>query len=120
LQGALEHLDNARTLNPLSAEADLAAGTISLRADDLVAAKRYFNEALDRAPRSDFALLQLGLLAAEEKRLDDAEAFLKRSRTESPRDEIVLETLADLRAGRGVNAAEVNQRILERARSRRR
>ena len=74
IQGAFDHLDNARGLNPLATEPDLAAGTISLRIDDLAAARRYFEDVLERQPRSEFALLQLGLLAAEAQRLDEAEA----------------------------------------------
>ena len=120
IQGAFTHLDNARRLNPLATEPDLAAGTIALRTDDLVAAKGYFEDVLDRQPRSEFALLQLGLLAAEEQRYDEAEALIERSRRESPRDDIITGALEDLRAGRRVNAAQVNRRILERARARRR
>ena len=65
-------LDRARTLNPLSARADLVAGAIAMREEDYPRAEEAFGRALDRHPDSWYAELELGVIAALEGRRDEA------------------------------------------------
>jgi hypothetical protein len=118
LGGAYDRLDRARALNPLSAQPDLVAGTIALRAEDQAEAERRFRAALERQPRIGYALMELGVIAAERKQLSRARRLLRQAIRESPRNDIARDILAAVRRGRSVSTAEVNEKILEGARSR--
>jgi tetratricopeptide (TPR) repeat protein len=114
--GALERLDRAERLNPLSPRAQLTSATISLRLGNETAAARFFSEALEREPRNIYATFELGLIAAEQRRTDPAQRYLRRALRLSPRDAFTPEVLAAVRAGHRVRADEVNRRLLTRAR----
>lgn len=116
--GALERLDRARALNPLSPKADLVAGTIALRLGRLNEADMRFRRAHAREPVDAYALLELGLIAAERDDRGRATAMLVRAVRLSPRDEIVRGTLRGVRNGRYVTTAQVNRLLLKRARGR--
>lgn len=118
LGGAYARLDRARQLNPLSPQPDLIAGTIALRAEDQGEARRRFRAALERQPRIAYALLELGVIAAEQGRRREATRFLSQALRQSPRDEVTRDILRDVREGRSVSSAEVNEQILAGARSR--
>ena len=70
----------------MSAQADLSAGTIALRLGRLDQAERAFRSARDREPENAYALLELGLIAAERDDRAEATALLRRvTRAESAR-----------------------------------
>ena len=116
--GAYARLDRARQLNPLSPEPDLIAGTIALRAEDQAEARRRFRAALERQPRIAYALLELGVIAAEQGQRRAAARLISQALRESPRHDVARDILRDVRRGRSVSSAEVNEQILEGARSR--
>ena len=113
---AFKRLDRARALNPLSAQPDLSAGTIALRLGRLDQAERAFRSARDREPANAYALLELGLIAAERDDRDRATALLSRVTRLNPRDEIARQALRDVRRGRYITTAKINELLLERAR----
>ena len=114
-EAAFTRLDRARRLNPASAQPDLAAGTIALRLGRLDQAERAFSRARDREPDNAYALLELGLIAAERDDRARATALLRRVTVLHPRDDIPAQALRDVRAGRYVTTARVNQLLLRRA-----
>jgi hypothetical protein len=116
---ALHRLDTAAEMNPLSPRASLTGGTIAVRIDALDQAETRFRAALEREPGNTYALLELGLIASERGRPAAAERFLERALSLAPRDEIVEDALADVRAGRRLVAGEINSRIADRANARR-
>lgn len=112
---AFDRLERAASLNPLSARPDLTAATIALRLDRVELAEREFREALEREPRNVYALLELGVIAAANGRSEEGARLVARAAALSPNDEIVADALAELRAGRVVDLAQLNERILNRA-----
>jgi hypothetical protein len=116
--GALRLLDDAASLNPLSARPGLTAGTIALRVEDFGRAEQEFEEALAREPKSSYALLELGLIASVHGERRRAVDLLERAVALSPRDRVARAALRAARRGRRLDPAAVNQRILERARER--
>jgi tetratricopeptide (TPR) repeat protein len=114
-EAAFTRLDRARRLNPASARPDLAAGTIALRLGRLDQAESAFGRARDREPDNAYALLELGLIAAERDDRARAIALLRRVTVLHPRDDIPAQTLREVRAGRYVTTARVNQLLLRRA-----
>ena len=115
-EGAFKRLDRARKLNPASAQADLSAGTIALRLGRLDQAERSFRRARDREPQNAYALLELGLIAAERDDRAEAIALLERVTRLNPRDDIAAQALRDVRQGRYITTARINQLLLKRAR----
>ncbi len=114
-EAAFTRLDRARQLNPLSAQPDLAAGTIALRLGRLDQAETAFSRARRREPQNAYALLELGLIAAERDDRARATALLRRVTVLHPRDEVPAQVLRDVRAGRYVTTARVNELLLRRA-----
>ena len=117
-EGAFKRLDRARTLNPATAQADLAAGTIALRLGRLDQAERAFRRARDREPNNAYALMELGLIAAERDDRAEARALLRRVTELNPRDQIAAQALRDVQRGRYITTARINQLLLDRARGR--
>jgi tetratricopeptide (TPR) repeat protein len=113
---AFKRLDRARKLNPASAQADLSAGTIALRLGRIDQAERYFRDARSREPDNAYALLELGLIAAERDDRAEAIALLERVTRLNPRDDIAARALRDVRQGRYITTARINQLLLRRAR----
>jgi O-antigen ligase len=116
--GAFEHLDRAADLNPLSPRAQLTEATIALRLGRRGRAESAFLAALEREPDNGYALLELGMIAAERGQRPRARRLLELAHSRSPRDRLVSEVLADVRRGRRVNVDQVNRKILQRARYR--
>jgi O-Antigen ligase/Tetratricopeptide repeat len=116
-EAAFDQLDTAASLNPLSNVPQLTAASIALEIGDVPRARAEFAEALEHDPESAYALLELGAIAAERGERADALALLRRALALTPRDEILRQTLRDVRAGRGVSVDALNEQIRERARS---
>jgi O-antigen ligase len=111
---AFDRLGSAEDLNPLSNEAQLTAATIALSLGETTRARTEFAKALERDAETAYALLELGLIAAEEGRRTRAEELLSRAVRLTPRDAVARQTLRAVQRGRDISAAEVNRRILRR------
>lgn len=116
-QAAFDQLDTAASLNPLSNVPQLTAASIALEIDDVPLARAEFAEALEHDPETAYALMELGAIAAERGEGPQAIRLLRRALALTPRDEILRQTLRDVRAGRGVSVEALNAQIRERARS---
>ena len=108
-------LDTAASLNPLSAQPKLIAGSIAQRLGQDERAIRYFREALDRDPGDIYSHLELGTLLAQGGRRAEATALLRRAVALDPRDEVLTTVLRRVRRGRPVNITAVNQQLAERS-----
>ena len=115
LAAAYARLDRAAGLDPLSDRPLLVEGSIAGRAGDLDRARRAFLSALERVPRNSYANLQLGAIAAEQGRRDDALARLRRASALAPRDPVIAAALGRVEAGRELTVALVNAALLGRA-----
>jgi hypothetical protein len=112
---AFQRLDRASDLNPLSDRAAVVAGSIALRLNDLVLARTWFEKALARDERNSYAILELGAIAADQGRHEDARQLLERAAALSPLDTVIAATLHKVKTGRRVDIAAVNRDILDRA-----
>jgi Flp pilus assembly protein TadD len=115
---AFRRLDRAADLNPLDATPPLTSGTIALLENRPSIAEREFAEALDREPRSDYALLELGALASARGDAAQGRRLVGRAAELSPRDRQIALVLRQVEQGRKVDLAAVNGSILRRARAR--
>jgi O-antigen ligase len=115
--GALDDLDRAASLNPLSDVPDATAATIQLRLRRVDDARRRFAEVLERDPRNAYAALELGLIAASEGQRREAIRLLRLSLAQNPNDALVRGVLEDVRAGDEVSPFAVNAEIADEARS---
>jgi Flp pilus assembly protein TadD len=114
-EAAFRRLDRAHDLNPLSARPSLTAATIALRLDRPRLAERWFEEALEREPNNEYALLELGAMASVRGDRRTALRLLGRAHALSPRDDEIAAALRRVRRGRLINLQLLNQRILESA-----
>jgi O-Antigen ligase/Tetratricopeptide repeat len=117
-QAAFDQLDTAASLNPLSNVPQLTAASIALEIDDIPRARAEFAEALEHDPETAYALLELGVIAAERGEGPEALRLLRRALALTPRDEILRETIRDVRTGRPVSVQALNERSRARAGSR--
>jgi tetratricopeptide (TPR) repeat protein len=109
---AYQRLDQAATLNPLSDEPYLVAGSIALRYGDLARADREFSRALERSPSDAYATLERGAIASSRGERAAALVLLERAVLLNPRDALTRQALATARAGRRVDIVEMNRAIL--------
>jgi Tfp pilus assembly protein PilF len=107
---AREELDRAASLDPLSPEPHLRAGTILVAARRPAAARGEFRRAID-VEDNWYAHLELALLAAEAERRRAALAELARARALDRHDPLLGEALARIRSGRRIDAAAFNSEI---------
>jgi O-antigen ligase len=112
---AYSRLDDAARLNPLSDEADLLAGSIAVRYNELARAQRAFSAALGRSPRDAYATLELGAIASARGERATALELLERAATLNPRDTLTQQALRVVRRGRRVSIAGLNRVILYKA-----
>lgn len=92
---ALDALDAAAGLNPLSATPMLAAGVGCVERGDVACARERFAAAAERAPADWFAALELGLLAREDGDRAAATLWLERAARLNPREPLVREALGE-------------------------
>jgi tetratricopeptide (TPR) repeat protein len=120
---ALERLDRARSLNPLSATPDVAAGSISLQLDRFDQAESHFRSAVERNPGDSHSYLRLGAIVFNDGRRsddgvrrDEGLRHLRQAVRLDRRDEIIRRTLARARRGREIDIRAMNQAIADRYR----
>jgi O-antigen ligase len=111
-QTAYARLNDAASLNPLSDEPYLVAGSIALRFGDLARADHEFALALERSPGDAYATLERGAIASTEGNRREALALLERAARLNPRDPLTQQALQLAREGKQVNVDELNRSIL--------
>jgi O-antigen ligase len=114
-QSAYARLRDAASLDPLSDEADLVAGSIALRYGELARADRQFSLALERTPGDAYATLERGAIASARGERAAALTLLERAVRLSPREALARQALELVRAGRRVDIQELNRSILLKA-----
>jgi hypothetical protein len=112
---AYARLNDAASLNPLSDEAYLVAGSIASRFGDIARAEHDFSLALQRVPGDAYATLELGAIASEAGDRARALALLERARRLNPRDPLAREALQTVRSGKRVSVDALNRSILLKA-----
>ncbi len=115
-QKAYARLRDAARLNPLSDEADLVAGGIALRFNDLARADHEFALALGRSPDDAYAVLERGAIASTRGDRKEALLLLERAARLNPRDPLTRQALLLARAGQVVSVQELNRAILDTGR----
>ena len=116
-QLAFDRLERAESLNPLSAKAQLTAGTIAARLGRRDDAERWFKAALRREPDNAYTLLELGAIEGELGRLARSEALLARAAEANPRDAVTLRALRAVRRGSPLTLRQINDAIRRRTAS---
>ena len=111
-QTAYARLNDAASLNPLSDEPYLVAGSIALRFGDLARADHEFALALERSPGDAYATLERGAIASTEGNRRRALVLLERAARLNPRDPLTRQALQLAREGKRVNVDELNRSIL--------
>jgi tetratricopeptide (TPR) repeat protein len=113
--GAYSRLAQAASLDPLSEEPYLIAGSIALRLGQFDRADREFAKALGRVPDDAYATLERGAIASTRGRPAEARRLLERAVRLNPRDPLTREALSLVRSGRAVSVQALNRLILLKA-----
>jgi hypothetical protein len=111
---AFDRLDRARSLNFLSANADLVEGEIASRLDQPDRMRSAFNRALERDSRNWYATLELAALDALEGDRAASLERLERVAELNPRETLTDEVRRGLLKNRPVTLAELDDTFLER------
>ncbi len=114
-RAALETFERARTLAPTNAMNLVNIGTTYLMAGDRGRAQQAFLAALDLAPVLARAHNSLGVIAAQEGRLEEAVARWRQALAADPRDSQTLFNLATTlrRQGRDAEARALFERYVK-------
>jgi O-antigen ligase/polysaccharide polymerase Wzy-like membrane protein len=113
-RAAYDRLDTAARLNPLSDEPKVLEGAIASRLNDHARMQSAFAAALRRDPRDWYAHLELAVVASEEGRRSAALRELEAARSLDPLEPVIGDVESDVRAGRPVSAARLDQIFLAR------
>jgi hypothetical protein len=114
LAGAYGRLQDAASLNRLSDEPYVVAGTIAERRRDWPEVERQFARALARNPQNWYSHLELGLALSMRGDWAGAIAQLEQAQALDPREELVASTLATLRARDHVDITALDREFLIR------
>jgi hypothetical protein len=117
-QRAFAELDRARSLNPLSTRADILAGAIASRVNDLPRMRLAFSRALARDPRLWYAHFELGLAEAALGHRAVALRELRQAARLNPSEHVITEVTRQVAGGRRVDRGRVDRLFAERVRSR--
>jgi tetratricopeptide (TPR) repeat protein len=112
---AYARLNEAASLNPLSNEPYVVAGSIALREGELARADHEFALALQRVPGDAYATLERGAIASMRGERAAALALLGRAVQLDPRDLLARQALLLVRRGERVDVTELNRSILREA-----
>jgi O-Antigen ligase len=113
-QGAYDRLDRARDLNPLSEDADLLNGAIAGRLGDRERMRAAYTMALDRNPRSWYALFELGALDAVEGDRSAAVARLTEAQQLNPSEPLIPRVLRGAKSGTPASLRSIDRRFIAR------
>jgi O-antigen ligase len=112
---AYADLNDAARLDPLSAEADLVAGSIALRFGDLARADDEFSRALARDRGDAYATLERGAIASARGERPTALRMLQQAVKLDPHYDLLRELVAIVRSGRRVDIGELDRSIFAKA-----
>jgi tetratricopeptide (TPR) repeat protein len=112
-QAALDHLDRAASLNPLSPVPDKAAGIIELRRGRYADADRKLRAAFERDPGDSGLHLLLGVLASQAGRQREGVRLIREAVRMAPLDEVAQESLDRAEFGDRLDPLEVDRAIQE-------
>ena len=115
---AFDRLERARSLNPLSDEPDVIAGTIAMRMGDDDRIRSSFNDALERAGGNWYPRLILGALDAIDGNRAAALAELRRAQRLAPGDPLINRVLRRARSGDPVELRVIDRSLRNRICSR--
>lgn len=108
---AIDKLDRAASLDPLSTLADETAAIVLRQQGHLAASERRFRQILDRDPRNPFVTMQLALLAALDHRQREAVGLIRRAHALNPRDRVTRFVQRSLEAGHALDPSRVDRMI---------
>lgn len=109
---ALDDLDSAVDIDPLSSGASLSQGVVALRAGRPALAEQAFAEAARRDDRGWFARLELALLAARRGDRARAIALLDEARRLNPRDPLLALARVSVLSGRPLDPLDAAGRAV--------
>jgi tetratricopeptide (TPR) repeat protein len=89
-----------------------------VRLGRLAVARDHFELALERDPTVGYARLELGAIASEQGRRDEALRQLRRAVALNPRYSVSRQALQAVRRGQRISAVEINRRIVRATRAR--
>ena len=110
-QEGLDHVDRARTLNPLSAEPDLVGALIAAERGDVGRQRALLLRALERNPHDWYPYVELGLVDARRGRRAAALSWLARAQALNPFEGAIRFSIARVRQGRTPSREEMNDRF---------
>ena len=113
---AFDKLDRARSLNPLSATPDVAAGSIAIEVDRPGEAEARFRSALDRNPGDAHSQMRYGALVFNAGRREEGVGHLREAVRLNGQDPIVRRALRRAKRGREIDIKAMNESIAERYR----
>ena len=108
---ALDQLERAADLDPLSDEPLVAKGVIEQRLGRPASAIAPLERAIERRPGNWFSHLELGLAQAESGQMHAALANLSEATRLNPRQPLARATYRKVRAGRKINAVAVERSL---------
>lgn len=113
-EAAASHLATARDLNPLTARADLVAGTIAVRSDDEKGAEAAFTRAAEREPTNWYARLELGAIDVLAGDRESGMAHLRQAETLNPGEPLIAVALRRARNAKPLTPQQIDRALIER------
>jgi hypothetical protein len=113
--GALDRLDRARALNPLSDEPDVIASVIASLVGDHQRQEEALRRALERNPANWYPMVELAALESRRSRPRVALAWLRRAETLNPREPSIAVVRQAVDAGKAVTSAELRAMYVDQA-----
>ena len=114
LPAAYADLRQASSLNRLSDEPYVVAGTLAERHSDWPLAERQFELAIGRNGENWYSHLELGVALANQGHVSTAMRELQRAQALDPAETLITDSLAAVRAGRHVDARSLDREIIAR------
>jgi tetratricopeptide (TPR) repeat protein len=108
---AFVKLDRSRSLNPLSATPDVAAGSIALALGRTAEAESRFRSAVERNPGDSHSQLRLGAIVFNAGRRAEGLQHLRLAARLDRHDEIIRAALRRARRGRDIDIRAMNDAI---------
>ena len=117
-EGALDRLDRAAELNPLTDRPAMLAGAISIESDDLDGAGEHFAAAIERNPSNWYAALQLGAIASVRGDWREAKVRMRTALRLNPSDPEIADWLTRVHSHTAVRPRSIvgvlGERVCER------
>jgi tetratricopeptide (TPR) repeat protein len=109
---AFDLLAQARRVNFLSDTADVTSGTIAAHVRDWPQMERSFRRAVERNPSNWYAHLELGVVATQNGRFDEATAQLGEASALDPREPVIRFALQRALRRQRISPAAVDRALL--------